>query len=230
LSITEPIPLDSVPDFVKRPFTTKAGTVGNFVLVYPSASLSDGQRSIRFANLVGSVQLEDGRTIHAASTSIIAADMLRLMLHEAPRMVILTAFLIVALIALTFRSFRWTILALLPLVVGLLWMLGLMALFDVPLTFYNLVVLPAILGIGNDAGVHLVHRYREEGPGSLRRVLRSTGEHVVCGAFTLVPSGPALHRLACSDRKHDDDDRSAGLSSRASPGPRRQGMAAGRGR
>jgi uncharacterized protein len=51
-------------------------------------------------------------------------------------------------------------------------------------TFYNLVVLPAVLGIGNDCGVHLVHRYREEGPGSLRYVLRSTGEHVTVGALT----------------------------------------------
>jgi predicted RND superfamily exporter protein len=32
--------------------------------------------------------------------------------------------------------------------------------------------------------VHLVHRYREAGPGSLRAVLRSTGEHVTMGALT----------------------------------------------
>jgi predicted RND superfamily exporter protein len=41
-----------------------------------------------------------------------------------------------------------------------------------------------VLGIGNDAGVHLVHRYREEGLGSIRRVLRSTGEHVTMGSLT----------------------------------------------
>ena len=45
-------------------------------------------------------------------------------------------------------------------------------------------MLPAVLGIGNDAGVHIVHRYQEEGKGSLRRVLRSTGEHVAMGSLT----------------------------------------------
>ena len=38
--------------------------------------------------------------------------------------------------------------------------------------------------IGNDAGAHLVHRYREEGRGSILAVLRSTGEHVTMGAVT----------------------------------------------
>lgn len=184
LSITEPVPLDSVPDFLRRPFTTRSGEVGNFVLVYAATSLSDGRVSIHFADLVGDVRLADGRVYHAASTSIVAADMLRLMLGEAPLMVVLTALLVVTVVGLTFRSVRWSVLALTPLVVGVLWMLAAMELTGVPLSFYNLVVLPAILGIGSDSGVHIAHRYREEGPGSLRRILRSTGEHVAMGALT----------------------------------------------
>lgn len=184
LTIEEPVPLDSVPEFLRRPFTTRTGEVGNFVLVYASASLSDGRVSMRFADLVGEVRLEDGSTHYAASTSIVAADMLRLMLGEAPIMVMITALLVLAIVVITFRSVRWAALALTPLIVGLLWMLAVMEVFSIPFTFYNLVVLPAILGIGNDAGVHLVHRYREEGPGSLRFVIRSTGEHVTMGALT----------------------------------------------
>jgi hypothetical protein len=184
LSISSPVPLDSVPVFLRRPFTTRSGEVGNFVLVYPAASLSDGRLSMRFADLVGQVRLADGRVYYAASTSIVAADMLRLMLSEAPLMVIITALLVVVIVGFTFRSARWSLLALTPLVVGLLWMLAAMELAGVAFSFYNLVVLPAILGIGNDSGVHIVHRYREEGPGSIRRVLRSTGEHVAMGALT----------------------------------------------
>jgi hypothetical protein len=184
LSITEPVPLDSVPEFLRRPFTTRSGEVGNFILVYAAASLSDGRLSMRFADLVGEVRLADGRVYYAASTSIVAADMLRLMLQEAPLMVLITALLVVAVIAFTFRSVRWSLLALTPLVVGLLWMLAVMEIVNVPLSFYNLVVLPAILGIGADSGVHIVHRYREEGPGSILHVLRSTGEHVAMGALT----------------------------------------------
>ena len=99
-------------------------------------------------------------------------------------MVIATFVIVVLLMWANFRSPKWALLALLPLVVGILWMLLMMEVFDLKLNFYNLVVLPAVLGIGNDAGVHLVHRYREEGPGSVLRVLRSTGEHVTMGSLT----------------------------------------------
>lgn len=176
--------LAQVPDFLRKQFTTKSGEIGTFVIVYPRGDLSrDARLSMAFADEVGTVEV-DGTTYHAASTSIIAAEMLRLMLAESPLMVGITLSLIVVLMLLVFRSVKWATVALLPLVVGVLWMLGLMALTGVSLTFYNLVVLPSILGIGNDCGVHLVHRYREEGPGSLLHVLRSTGEHISMAALT----------------------------------------------
>ncbi len=97
----------------------------------------------------------------------------------------LATFIIVALLMwVNFGRVRWAVLAVLPLVVGVLLMLLMMEVFGLRLSFYNMVVLPAVLGIGNDAGAHMVHRYREEGFGSIRAVLRSTGEHVTMGALT----------------------------------------------
>ena len=73
-------------------------------------------------------------------------------------------------------------------------MLFVVELLDLRINFYNLIVFPAILGIGNDAGVHLVHRYREEGSGSMMRVVLSTGEHVIMGSLTtMVGFGGLLH-------------------------------------
>ena len=180
----EPIRLDQIPDALRKQYTSKSGEIGNFVMVYPSVGLSDGRNSIAFANDVGRVETEDGQVYYAGSTSLVAADMLRLMQREAPWMILATFLIVALLMGVNFRSVRWAALALLPLAVGVLWMLLLMELFGLKLNFYNLVVLPAVLGIGNDAGVHLVHRYREEGPGSIRRVLRSTGEHVTMGSLT----------------------------------------------
>lgn len=183
-SVTAPIPLDSVPAFLTRPFMTKAGEIGNFVIVFPRGSLSDGRRSLQFSERIGQVTTTDGIQFYAASTQLIAADMLRLMQEESPTMVGLTLGLVVILVLITFRSVKWTLIAISPLAVGLAWMLGGMVVGGVSLTFYNLVVLPTVLGIGNDGGVHLAHRYQEEGKGSIRRVLRSTGEHVSMGAMT----------------------------------------------
>ncbi|MEO0556774.1 MAG: MMPL family transporter [Bacteroidota bacterium] len=183
-SATEPIPLDSVPPFLTRPFRTRTGEIGNFVIVFPRGNMSDGRRSMRFAELIGAVQTPDGDDFYAASTQLVAADMLRLMQEESPRMVGITFLLVFVLVFVSFRSIRWTLAAILPLAVGILWMLAVMAIGSIELTFYNLVVLPTVLGIGNDGGVHLAHRYQEQGKRSIRNVLRSTGEHVTMGAVT----------------------------------------------
>ena len=180
----EPIALDEVPEFLRKQFTSKTGELGNFVIIYPSVGLSDGRQSMAFSEDVGTIVTQDGREYHAGSTSLVAADMLSLMQSEAPWMILATFLIVVVLMFINFGSVRWTLLALLPLVVGVLWMLLIMELMQAQLNFYNLIVLPAVLGIGNDAGVHLVHRYREEGPGSILRVLRSTGEHVAMGSLT----------------------------------------------
>jgi hypothetical protein len=181
---TAPITLDQVPDFLKKHFTAKDGTIGNFIIIYPDVGLSDGRQSIAFSEDVGTITTAQGQVYHAGSTSLVAADMLRLMQREAPWMVLATLLLVVMMKWINFGSWRWMLLALIPLLVGVLWMIGLMELFGQKLNFYNMIVLPSVLGIGDDAGVHLVHRYQEEGKGTIWRVLRSTGEHITMSGLT----------------------------------------------
>lgn len=175
---------EEVPQFLRKQFTSKTGELGNFVIIYPSVGLSDGRASMSFSDDVGTIVTEAGKVYHAGSTSLVAADMLKLMQREAPWMILATFMIVLVLMYVNFSTLRWTFLAVLPLVVGVLWMLLIMVVLGAKLNFYNLIVLPAVLGIGNDAGVHLVHRYREEGRGSIMRVLRSTGEHVAMGSLT----------------------------------------------
>jgi predicted RND superfamily exporter protein len=66
-------------------------------------------------------------------------------------------------------------------------MLGSMTSFGMSLNFYNMVVLPTVLGMGADAGVHIVHRWKAEGRNSVRRVLTTTGEAVtMCTVTTML--------------------------------------------
>ncbi|MBD3616294.1 MAG: MMPL family transporter [Gracilimonas sp.] len=178
------IPVDSVPDFIKAPFTSISGSIGNLVIIHPSVSLSDGRNSMNFADDVSSVTLPDGTTYYAGSTSIVASDMLRLLMEEAPLMVALTIAFIIIFKLLILRNIKWVALALLPLITSFVWLFGLMVLFGWKLNFYNLVVFPTILGIGDDSGIHIVHRYLEEGKGAVSKVLRSTGEHISISIFT----------------------------------------------
>ena len=181
---TEALQDEDLPDFLKTRFMTQEGELGKFVIVYPASSIADGRKSIAFKDEIGEVALPGGRTYYAASTSVVAAQMLDLMREESPTMVIATFILVFIFMSISLRSVVWASIAALPLLVGLVFLFGWMLVFNIQFNFYNLVVLPAILGIGCDNGIHVVSRYREEGRGSLRWVLRSTGQHITIGSFT----------------------------------------------
>ena len=180
----EPLDEQRIPDFLKNRFMTKDGDIGRFVIVYPEEGMSDGLRSIAFKEEIGKITLDDGEVYYAASTSVVAASMLDLMRTESPYMVTATFIVVFILIYFSFGSFRWTLIALIPLIIGLLWLFGIMLLFGLKFNFYNLVVLPAILGIGCDNGVHLAHRFRDEGRKNMWEVLSSTGQHITIGSLT----------------------------------------------
>lgn len=65
----------------------------------------------------------------------------------------------IALVLLVhFRNLKNTVLALMPKLVGVVWMLGLMGYYKVQFNPANFMALPLILGIGLIFGVHVVHR------------------------------------------------------------------------
>jgi hypothetical protein len=183
-STQSPVPIDSIPSLIIDPFTASDGSIGNLVIVYPGVGLSDGRNSMNFAADLSDIQISSGTTYTAGSTSIVASDMLRLMIEEAPLMIALTLTFIIILKLFIFRSLKWTLLVLIPLVASFLWIFGVMDLAGWKLNFYNIVVLPTILGIGDDSGIHILHRYLEEGKGSVKKVLRSTGEHITVSSLT----------------------------------------------
>ncbi len=199
----QPLTIEQLPESIRNRFISKTGELGGFIVIYPSVGLADGRASMAFADDVGKIVTEDGSTYYAGSPSIVAADMLRLMRSDAPWMMAGALIMVILIMWINFRAVRWVALATAPLVVGVLWMILVIELVGLQLNFYNMIVLPAILGIGNDAGVHLVHRYQEEGPGSIRRVLRYTGEHIAMGSFTtmigfaglLLSFHPGLHSI-----------------------------------
>jgi hypothetical protein len=94
----------------------------------------------------------------------------------------LVAILIAVL--LDFGNVRDTLLAVLPMVVGMVQMFGLMGLFEIPLNAANMIVLPLLLGIGLDTGVHMVHDFRCQT--GRYRVSPSTAVSVLITALTTV--------------------------------------------
>jgi len=115
---------------------------------------------------------------------------------------------IISLIALfillyaDFRSFRYTFLAVAPLVMGISWMWGGISLLGMHYNFVNIIAFPLIIGIGVASGVHILHRYRQEGERDIAPVIQNTGMAVfLSAATTMVGFGSlalARHRGAAS--------------------------------
>ena len=89
----------------------------------------------------------------------------------------------VVIILWSFGSVTHLLLALVPLVVGAAWTLGLMELFHINFNLANLILLPLIAGYGIMNGLHIVKRWEQErGQGSV--IANSTGRAVFLSAAT----------------------------------------------
>jgi hopanoid biosynthesis associated RND transporter like protein HpnN len=85
-----------------------------------------------------------------------------------------------------FRNLWHTLLALSPLVAGVVVSLGVMGLFGLPLNPANMIALPLILGVGADNGVHIVHDYLSRRRGGRYALSYCTGRGILVAALTTV--------------------------------------------
>lgn len=87
---------------------------------------------------------------------------------------------ILLVVYLGFR--RWnpihTVLAMVPVLFGIGGVLALTEYTGTSLNMISVLMIPLIAGIGIDSGIHILHRYHEEGKGSIPDVVRRTGRAV----------------------------------------------------
>jgi predicted RND superfamily exporter protein len=184
LAVDQPFTVDDLPESERRRLVDRNGEIGDFVLVYPDVGMQDGRNAIAFREDVGEITIGSGKIFYTASSNIIIAEMLTMILREGRLAVALSLLVVLLIVAVQFQGLRRGALVVLTLVIGLVGMGGAMAAFGWQLNIFNLVVLPSIVGIGVDSGVHVYHRYRSEGPGSLPLVLSRTGLAVGMATLT----------------------------------------------
>jgi predicted RND superfamily exporter protein len=91
---------------------------------------------------------------------------------------------IFVLLLVDFKSLWKALLAIVPLVFGVLMMIGFMEVGGMLLAMPGLWAIPMIIGIGIDDGVHLIHRYNIEGQHAHKQVFSSTGRAVLLTSLT----------------------------------------------
>lgn len=173
----KPYGVDALPAEVRHRFLATDGQ-GTFLLLFPSVSNYDTADLKRWAAQID--QVVEGATARGVEMSVldsnrIAARIFALVQGDGLLILCSAAAVVFFVILLSLRSLKRALLVTGPLFLGMTCLAGGMYLFDVQLNFINAVVLPNLLAIAVDNSIHLYHRYEEEGPGSLGKVVRHTG-------------------------------------------------------
>jgi len=98
--------------------------------------------------------------------------------------VLLTLVIVFLLLCVDFFNPRDALMAMVPLALGLLWMVGLMYVVGMKLSVMSVMGLPLIIGIGIDDGVHIIHRWKHEGNNRVYTVFSSTGKAILLTSLT----------------------------------------------
>ncbi|MCP4677941.1 MAG: MMPL family transporter [Deltaproteobacteria bacterium] len=127
---------------------------------------------------------EQGIEHEMSDETLVAAWIYRLIVADSGPLFAVAVIVLLFFLAIDFRGIKATLLVAFPLTVGMMIFVAAMDLLGIGLNMFNIVVVPSIIGIGVDNAVHIYHRYRTEGPGSIRLVVRYTGAAALLASLT----------------------------------------------
>lgn len=179
----EEVTIDSLPDDLRGRMLAANGRAR--VQVFPEANLGESGERARFVDAIRAIDPD------ATGVAVNLMEFGRATSRSLVQALSLALILITVLLLAIWRRPLDTVLVLAPLLLAGALSLAAMVILDRPFNFANVIVLPLLLGIGVDSGVHLVHRAREGGPG--KPLLESvTAQAVFWSAVTTITSFGSL--------------------------------------
>jgi hypothetical protein len=183
LSINGPIEQEKLPGWIADKLKERDGSVGKMVTVMLTGNKSNINDVIRIKKELGTMPGKE-KEHKLMGSYLLLADIKRVIEKEAPLAVFLSFSAVFFLLLLTFRSLAAAVIVYLPLIAGILWMVGIMVLCGMTFNLFNMVILPTIIGIGIDSCIHIYARFLDEGRAGLERVVAETGRAVLYSSVT----------------------------------------------
>ena len=173
-----PITLADVPDEMRRKFI---GASGRFLIhVHPKVDIWEREGAEQFVRELRTVDAD------VTGTPIITFEAIRLMERAYLQGTVYAFVLVGVLTYWMLRRLRETLLAVMPLALGLVWTVGLMWLFDLKFNLANVWGLPLIIGTSAEFGLNVVMNYMEGREHGGPLVTRSTVMAVVLNGLTTI--------------------------------------------
>jgi uncharacterized protein len=182
-----------VPEALAWPFIEADGSRGKLILATPGPGYEvwDAHDTVRFAGKVRALGLPPD--VHLGGASFVFADVLDAVLTDGPRATLAALLGAILVVLLVVGRNRHGVVTIACGLGGTILMLGAAALIGLKINFLDFVALPITIGIGIEYAVNIATRERQEGPGSGRAALATTGSAVaVCSYTTIVGYGSLL--------------------------------------
>ena len=139
--------------------------IDSILLQFPAYSDDAGSAMLIQAD-IERLWAGDDDAITATSPSILAVTVTDLITSGQTEAISTTVAVAVSIIALffwmTLRRPVLGVVAVAPIVMVLIWVLGTMALLDIPYSLITSIITALSIGIGVDYTIHMIHRYQEE--------------------------------------------------------------------
>ncbi len=182
----KPFTLAELPAWIRDQFKELDGREGQFLIVWTRGSKDSYANAKAIKTALFDLPLPGGGTLGTAANYYVLADIIDTIRGDAVPIMGGAVAIILLLVALHLRRAKAIAMVLIPLALVTLWACGYLYAADEKLNFYNMVLLPLIVGMAVDAGVHIFARYQENGAGSLPRTVVETGSAVFIAQLTTV--------------------------------------------
>ncbi len=155
LSKVKPLASTELPDWALEPFTEKDGRSDRIAHVCLEIAGWSIDELVAVRTRID--ELTAGTGVLPADSRLVFADLMVLVERDARSLPVWALLIILIFIALDLRAVAPTLICFASLALGLIFTLGVMGTWPLRLNFFNLVVMPAVVGLGIDASIHLWH-------------------------------------------------------------------------
>jgi len=174
------VSLENIPEDLKQRMTGKDG--GARIEIFPEENLND---QLMLEEYVAAVQSVDA---DAYGEGLLIVDSGRVVIRALQQALITAGIVIILILAFLWRSFLDAALVVTPLVLAMVLTVACSVVLGISFNFANIIIVPLLLGMGIDSGIHMVHRVRggELPDGNLLRT--GTARAVLLSALTTMAS------------------------------------------
>lgn len=176
-----PFTAADLPDGVQEQYEGKEHKI-SAVFVYPNTRIFNGLVAARFIKEARDFPVPDG--VKLAGEPLIYVDILALIMKDTPIVLGVSTIIVFLLVLFYFKRLDHALWVHAPLAIGILWMIGMMGAGNLKFNFFNILIIPAILGVGIDNGIYIFDRYIERKGENFFETMRKSLKGVLLASAT----------------------------------------------